>query len=73
MGNLTDMEIRELATEYVTDLLYMAEDGADMMGLTETLDEEYFEAGISEDDLDQILEQSRSDLFRIRGRYEREN
>ena len=73
MGNLTDTEIRELATEYVIGLLDMAEDEASMMNLTETLDEEWFEEGISEDDLDQILEQARSDLRGIRDRYAKEN
>lgn len=74
MGNLTDQEIRELATDFVTDLLHMAEDSADMMTLTETIDEEWSGVCVSdENDLDQILEQARSDLRGVRDRYVKEN
>ena len=74
MGNLTNTEIRELATDYVIGLLDMAEDEAGMMNLTETLDEEWSGVCVSdEEDLDQILEQARSDLRGIRDRYAKEN
>lgn len=74
MEKLTDAEIRELATEYVTNLLHMAEDSADMMTLTETIDEEWSGVCVSdENDLDQILEQARSDLRGISARYVKEN
>ena len=50
-------------TETVTITYY--DDGTK----TETLDEELFEEGISDDDLEQILEQARSDLQGIANRY----
>ena len=78
MGNLTDMEIRRMATEYVEDVMDAAGDLMCASDLVETLDPDWFEdlpedEQLLDDDLDQILEQARSDLRGITVRYVEEN
>ena len=79
MGNLTDLEIRRMATEYVENLLSVAGHLVFETGLMEAIDGEWFDEDppdgkrILDDDIDQILEQTRSDLRRITARYVMEN
>lgn len=78
MGNLTDSEIRRMATEYVTNILAVEEGLACVSDLVESLDPDWFEDlpeddQLLDDDLDQILEQARSDLRGITVRYVEEN